>query len=964
MIFDSIQRLFLRLVLLLLIVAVLVCCKQQSGVTPQSPLFLPDDLEASLWAESPMFYNPTNMDVDARGRIWITEAVNYRNFNNDSTKFIHHNKGDRVIILEDTNHDGKADLSKVFVEDTDLVSPLGIAVLGNRIIVSCAPNLIVYTDEDGDDVPDKKEILLTGFGGLDHDHSLHSATAGPDGNLYFNTGNAGPHIVTDKSGWTLRSGSIYTGGTPYNKRNNGNMKSDDGKVWVGGLALRMSPDGSNLKVMGHNFRNSYEVITDSFGNLWQNDNDDQVVACRTSWLMEGGNAGFFSTDGTRYWQADQRPWQDIYTAHWHQDDPGIMPAGDRTGAGSPTGVAINEGDALGEKHRGLLLSADAGRNIIFGYHPTINGSGYDLGDRVNFITSLRNDNEGYVWNDSVQNSDQNKWFRPSDVTIGTDGAIYVADWYDPVVGGHQMMDSTGYGRIYRITPKGKNLLAPVYNLETTDGLIDALKSSAVNVRYLAFQKLKQSGDEAVESVDKLLESKNPYHQARAIWLLAQLGENGRQQINKLLDDSDALIRATAFRALRLAEKDILTMAEKLSNDESPFVRREVAIALRDLPFGNTKHILLTLIKQYDGEDDWNGVTLTSALAGHEDEIYPELKKIFESEDGKPDRWNKTLSSMVFDLHPSLSVSDLKIRATSSLLNDKERSEALTALAFINTRSSAQTMIDLTKSPFKDVAERATYWVSFRQSNDWFSLVDWKKTGIDTQHERQVAAMLVKKSRIDDEQLPFDEKKWSVQSMAKDPVGGQMLIGMVAENKLDKRFYPFVEELIFKNPDQSVRRQASNYFKASDSDRPYAIGTITSLKPNAIVGEALFAKNCISCHRVGKDGSDIGPELTEINKKFSREGLLDAIINPSAAIVFGYESWLITTKSGESVYGFLVSDGDEAIVVKDLVSKKHVIAVSDIISKKQQENSVMPRPSFLELSEQNLADLAEYLITLK
>ncbi len=167
-------------------------------------LYLPDNLEAALWAESPMFYNPTNMDVDIKGRIWITEAVNYRNFNNDSTKFLHHAKGDRVMILEDRNGDGKADTAKVFVQDEDLISPLGIAVIGNKVIVSCSPNLIVYTDENGDDVADKKEILLTGFGGKDHDHSLHAVFAGPDGNWYFNAGNAGPHIVTDKGGWSLR----------------------------------------------------------------------------------------------------------------------------------------------------------------------------------------------------------------------------------------------------------------------------------------------------------------------------------------------------------------------------------------------------------------------------------------------------------------------------------------------------------------------------------------------------------------------------------------------------------------------------------------------------------------------------------------------------------------------------------------------------------------------------------------
>ena len=85
----------------------------------------------------------------------------------------------------------------------------------------CAPSVIVYTDENGDDKPDKKEIFLTGFGGLDHDHSLHAMFAGPDGKYYFNAGNAGPHVVTDKAGWTLRSGSNYTGGSPYNKENKG-----------------------------------------------------------------------------------------------------------------------------------------------------------------------------------------------------------------------------------------------------------------------------------------------------------------------------------------------------------------------------------------------------------------------------------------------------------------------------------------------------------------------------------------------------------------------------------------------------------------------------------------------------------------------------------------------------------------------------------------------------------------------
>src|SRR5687768_17132819 len=198
-----------------LLIFLFAACEQNQ--TREGPLlFLPDDLQAELWAESPMFYNPTNIDIDSKGRVWVTEAVNYRNYNNDSTKALHHEKGDRVVILEDTDGDGKADISKTFVQDKDLISPLGIAVIGNKVYVSCSPHFLVYTDIDGDDHPDQKEILLTGFGGVDHDHSLHAIVGGTDGHLYFNTGNAGPHIVTDRSGWTLRSGSVYTGGSPYN----------------------------------------------------------------------------------------------------------------------------------------------------------------------------------------------------------------------------------------------------------------------------------------------------------------------------------------------------------------------------------------------------------------------------------------------------------------------------------------------------------------------------------------------------------------------------------------------------------------------------------------------------------------------------------------------------------------------------------------------------------------------------
>ena len=210
---------------------------------------------------------------------------------------------------------------------------------------------------------DTREVLLTGFNGRNHDHSLHSVTVGPDGKWYFSVGNCGG-VFTDKSGKTFRIGASSQDMSWWPKdperpdrdpKTFGGQKSDDGRVYVGGFIARMNPDGTNVEILAHNLRNSYENCVTSFGDIFANDNDDQP-ASRTFWVLEGGNYGFASADGSRGWQADRRPGQDIKTATWRQEDPGVAPAGDVYGGGAPTGIVFYENGALGEKWEGTLLS--------------------------------------------------------------------------------------------------------------------------------------------------------------------------------------------------------------------------------------------------------------------------------------------------------------------------------------------------------------------------------------------------------------------------------------------------------------------------------------------------------------------------------------------------------------------------------------------------------------------------------
>lgn len=894
------SRSFLRVALVYLAASAVALSVSGADVpVSKAPTFVPpemfstpDDLEITVWATTPMLYNPANMDIDKDGRIWVTEGVNYRSHSRRRPA------GDRVVILEDTTGSGTADKSTVFVQETNFITPLGIAVLDNKVIVSQPPDMIVYTDvnRDGkfDPAVDKREVLLTGFNGQNHDHSLHSVTAGPDGLWYWNHGNTGARF-TDKSGKTFRIGSPYDhAGTRqlFDSTKIAGQKSDDGHVWIGGFTARMNPDGTDVTIIGFNYRNSYEQTINSFGDIFQSDNDDPP-ACRVSYVLEYGNAGFASRDGQRSWSADKRPGQTVPIAEWRQEDPGTMPAGDVYGGGSPTGLAFYENGALGKKWQGLLLACEAGRNVIFGYFPKLNGGGFKL-ERFDFLTSNKEKKwagSDFLGGGRSVNNELPTLFRPSDVCIGPDGAIYVADWFDGRVGGHSDLDAGSAGTIYRIAPKGFKPRIPKFDLATTAGQIEALKSPALNVRNNGFTRLKEQGKKAVPAVAALLKDENPYIAARAVWLLAQMGPDGVSKVVPLLKSKDEPVRLVAYRALRRANHDVLNMARQMAGDDSAAIRREVALTMRDFPAGQSSEILLEIAKRFDGVDRTYLEAFGTGCEGKEKEVYGLVEKQMRS---APEKWSDTLAWITWRLHPDEAVASMRARALSAQVSNPRRKLMMDALAFVKTKAAADAMVDLALAKDFPFQANAVWWLFNRKDNDW------KDHGlIETMKERGL--------------YDPDKVQLTAVVMPEAPAGPSKL--------------PPIAEILKL---------------AGDVQRGKTAVTV-----------------CYACHHIGDQGAEFGPDLTMFGKTQTRETIVNSIVNPSAEIAHGYEGSEVTARDGTVIDGIIVANRDP-VIIKSMAGQIQTVPRKNVKSVKSLSYSLMFSADMLGLDAQTLADIAAYL----
>jgi putative membrane-bound dehydrogenase-like protein len=981
----------------------LVSCTQQKPLDERSPeasladLKVYPGLEVTLFASEPMFSNPTNMDIDSRGRVWVCEAYNYRNQYNPQNPV--REEGDRIMILEDTDGDGKADKSTVFYQGQEINAALGICVLGNQVIVSCSPHVFVFTDEDGDDKADKKEILFQGIKGVQHDHAIHAFTFGHDGRLYFNMGNEGV-ILIDAKGDTVvdvHGRKVVTNGKPFRE----------------GLALRSDLDGSNVEVLAHNFRNNYELTVDPFGNIWQSDNDDDGnKGTRINFVIEQGNYGYKDEMTGAGWNKRRTNIEkEIPFRHWHLNDPGVVPNLLQTGAGSPTGIALYEGSMLPEIFHGQMIHAEPGHNVVRSYPVKKDGAGYSA-TIVNLV-------EG-------QND---QWFRPADVCVAPDGSLFIADWYDPGVGGHQVGD-LDRGRIYRIAlPKSPyKIKSPTF--DTPETAAEALLNPNAATRYLGWKALASMGADAETALKKLWTSNNVRHRAQALWLLIRLPD-GEKYLQEALNDKDEDICITGIRAARLLKKDPVTVAIPLVDHPSPQVRREVAILLRSNRSPKAAELWAQLALQYDGKDRWYLETLGISADTNWDQYFAAWKKragkAWNTPAGRDVVWRSRSAAAMplmaelikeadekemlryfraFDFHQHPS----KQHVLAGLIQASHGEKVLYSLKHIDP--SRLTITPPIAAALNNVLEQYEGKIEFVELVTSFkrkdkteallklvlqkpdstigkeackTLLDWNRIDllearVNSENKAEAQAVIIAlwshmyhpkviammESLMKDPSKDLELRKLAVKTFSGSWEAEDRLLKLAKEKMIPQELHAAAGGVFQSVWRATLREEARNYLTlpGSKEGKPLpSIAVLVDKKGEVSKGKEVFNASCSNCHRVNGQGVNFGPDLSEIGNKLSREAMYKAILYPDQGISFGYEGWQIKLNDGSTAFGRIVSETADKIDVQFMQNVQSVHKV-DVASRTQMKTSMMPSDLQSFMTEQELIDLVEYLISLK
>lgn len=986
----------MRICALFAVILALAACSKSGGgsksLTAEESMKaakLSEDFHLELFATEPMVLDPVDMVFDEDGRAYVADMLDLP-WDPPSGKPAR----SRIVMLQDTDGDGKADKSTVFAENVLQVS--GLAVWKGGLIVPAAPNIYYMKDTDGDGKADVREVLFTGFFQGNPEAQITNPRYGVDNWMYFaNTGNAG-RITSPK--WPQHPA-----------------------MEVRGMDFRFHPSKNVAEPSSGGAQ--YGVTFDDWGNRFISQNTQHVrhVVVQMKYLLrapllEAGNVNhdpYGKRERLMYPITQPEEWRVERTKLRQKRYDELQTGRTEHLAGHITGAAggtVYNGDAWPEEYRGSLFTGDVSGNLVRRDILSPDGATFTAKpakDGVEFLAS------------------SDPWFRPACFANAPDGNLYMMDMYRQVIETplsipeelQKRLKLDFYrgddrGRIYRIVPnkpRQKRDLRPALGKATSSDLVALLGHDNGWHRMTAQRLLVERQDRSVApALRDLAKSEKPLARLHALWTMEGIGVLEEADVLHALNDAHAGVREHAVRlseslsASAAMEKALIAKAA----DGEVRVRLQTAFTLGSYKSAAAKNAIAALAVK-DGESAWMRTATLSSAYEWPGEFFAKLvgTKATESRE-----LLRAVGTLIGTRRQTTEAGKLladarRLAAPQHVLEGLSR-----GLELSRSGGASLTGLDAALAPLldaKDPAVQRAAWDVARNINSPALQARASKEAFDEKVPLPTRAAMITSWRglSADAALPLVKKLMAMnppsvlQAAAVDVLAGyksadatgtilagwksyspearvRAVAGMLAQKERVPLLLDAIEKgdvdpaaleinarnRMLEEKDPALAARAKKIFAGATSDRDKVVQQfkeVVSMNGDVAKGKLAFEENCARCHSARKQGARVGPDLRGVNNK-SKEELLEAILNPSRAIEPRFVNYVVTTKDGQMYDGVLANETPGTITLRGGAEEDVTLLRSNIQEIRSSTISLMPEDFEKSMNKQALADVIAFL----
>jgi putative membrane-bound dehydrogenase-like protein len=845
-----------------------------------SPKALPTLLEVhpqfdlSLVASEPLIEKPMNVDWDSKGRLWVVETPEYPNGLRQSNVADWMDSGalnpgryqrkpqDRISILSDQNGDGVMDQKQVFADELELATSSVFYKTG--VIVAAAPDIWLLEDLDGDERAEKRSRLYTNLGNRDTHAVINNLRWGPDGWIYATHG----YSSTDDA------------------------RSGDGSKHFGPIGsgvVRFKPDGSAFEQYASRGGNTWGLDITKSGEVFYTQptsGNHFIHVILPEWLLARGKLpGVSGTQGLL-------PREPTHPAmHWEQQAyVQIDQVGSYTAA---AGCAIYEGGAWPASWNHGYFTTEPTLNIVSHFQVEPDGVTYrakrEAGrEQTEFIRS------------------KNLWFRPIEVRVGPDGALYVVDFCNQAVIHNDTRGPVHGPANAAVRPDRDHYYGRIWRVQHKQA-----KPAAPNAyRHAPMQASGSVGSKAQRTYEAALSNAaSPEGRGKIFAQFAAATDDWTRSalIAACRDHAGACIAdAIAHQGPSLLVQALLPLIQ--ATETAGLIQ---ACATAPDSSGETKTAVLNHLAQQPEALQALGQSTMDALI-------------------------KLLAQPGSQIGAYRLASQIKGHAALESAMAPLKQEFMTSLRNPNEPVARRLEICRTLSEQPEVAVFIQEVLRAKDSSAELKrgIIEMVSEGRDSTMAALVDAIAV---------LDGEPRNAAFEALLKRPEATRALLGAVENGKVAKTsFSPGDQARLRAHPNKALAKRALALFSIDNRAKDAIIAKLAPEveKPgDAAKGKMLFGAACAVCHKLGDMGAAVGPPLDGMGAHGPAE-LLVHIVDPNREVDPSFWAIQVTTRKGELVQGVVTSENNSTLTLATQAGKREV-PKAEIDKRENTHRSLMP-----------------------